>query len=321
MIDSQAAGLRLPKALRPGSRVAMVAPSGSTKDPDAVTAARRGLEAAGFAVSVGESCLVPRYGYLAASDELRAADLQRQFADPAVDGIVCFKGGYGTPRILDRLDYRLIAANPKVFVGYSDITGLHLAFDGRTGFPSFHGPMGMSLSGTLDAFSRRSWLRLLQSTEALGTVELPGGQDAPELGCLRAGVAVGKLTGGNLALVAALCGTPYGIQPDGAIIVLEDIGEEPYRIDRMLTQLRLAGVFDRCAGIVLGSWTECAAADPERSLGLEQVFADCLRPCGKPVSFGWPVGHCNPTISLPFGVKARLDAGAGSLEILEAAAC
>jgi len=313
--------LKLPKALKPGSQVGLIGPSGSTKDTAAVGDGQRSLEAAGYRVTVGQSCLADRYGYLAAPDELRLSDLHRFFADPAIEGIVCFKGGYGTPRILDAIDYALVAANPKIFVGYSDITGLHLAFARRVGFPTFHGPMAMSLSGSLDDFSRRHWQKLLQSREPLGVLELPKTAGLDPIGCLHGGRAVGRLTGGNLSLVAALCGTPYALDPEGALIVLEDIGEEPYRIDRMLTQLRLAGVFDQCAGIILGGWTDCAPEDPERSLTLEQVFADCLGPCAKPVSYGWPLGHCIPTLSLPFGVQAELDAGKGSLEILEAAAC
>ncbi len=245
----------------------------------------------------------------------------------AIDGIVCMKGGYGTPRILDMIDYDVVAANPKVFAGYSDITGLHLAFQRFAGFPTFHTPMGISMDGSFDEFSQASWRAALMNPEPLGLLvppppgsqDLSTGEPAPRIQSLVGGKARGPLIGGNLSLVAALTGTPYALVPDGAIIFLEDIDEEPYRIDRMLTQLRLAGVFKRCAGVVLGHWTHCEPKDTERSLKLDQVFADVIIPAGKPTITGFAAGHSTPTHSFPLGVEAILDADAGTLELVEAA--
>jgi len=273
------------------------------------------IAAQGFKVVVGESCR-RKYGYLASPDELRASDIGRFFADRSIDGIVCMKGGYGTPRILDLVDYPAVAANPKVFAGYSDITGLHLAFQRFAGFPTFHSPMGISMDGVFDEFSAASWRAALMTPSPLGRLP-PLPPNTPK--ALVGGKARGPLIGGNLSLVAALTGTPYALVPDGAIIFLEDIDEEPYRIDRMLTQLRLAGVFKRCAGVVLGHWTRCEPKDAERSLTLEQVFADVIVPAGKPAITGFAAGHSIPTHSFPMGVEAVLDADAGTLEIVESA--
>lgn len=307
---------RLPKALRPGDLIGLVAPSGSTKDAEAAAKGKAALEKLGFRVKVGASALATRYGYLAAPDELRAADLNAFFGDPEVDGIVCLKGGYGTPRILDRLDYGAMASSPKLLIGYSDITGLHLAFDRYVGYPTMHGPMAMSMASGWNGYSRDSWLRAATADQPLGELRNPEGEAAE---ALVGGKARGRLIGGNLSLVAALCGTPYALEPEGAIVFLEDVGEEPYRVDRMLNQLRLAGVFERCAAVALGGWTDCGPEDPERSLTLREVFMDQLAPSGKPVMAGLAAGHCAPTMSLPFGVAAELDADAGRLVILEAA--
>ena len=198
---------------------------------------------------------------------------------------------------------------------------IHLAFARFAGFPTIHGLMASSLAGKMDSFSRESWLACLTGSQALG--QLPYPQPKPETpgpGALVPGRAKGVLMGGNLSLVAALTGTPYALQPEGKIVFLEDVNEEPYRVDRMLTQLRLAGVFERCEGIVLGSWERCEPEDPERSLTLLQVFKDIVAPCGKPVLMGFPAGHCLPTLSLPLGVEAVLDADAGTLTVTEAAA-
>jgi muramoyltetrapeptide carboxypeptidase len=319
---SQARARRKPRALRRGDTLGLIAPSGSTKDRGAAARGIAALEAMGFSVRAGRSCLAERYGYLAADDELRAQDINEFFADPAIDGIVCFKGGYGTPRILDRIDYAIVRENPKAFIGYSDITALHLAFARYAGFPTYHGLMAMSMLGGADDFSVEAWLGCVLAEGPLGTLAYPPASAdslAPRPEALVGGQARGILMGGNLSLVAALAGTPYALEPEGTILFLEDVGEEPYRIDRMLTNLRLSGVFERCAGVLLGGWTNCEPEDPERSLSLRKVFEDVIAPSGKPLLMGFPAGHCVPTLCLPLGVEAALDADAGTLTMLEAA--
>ncbi len=312
---SEARAGKLPGALRPGDAIGVIGPSGSSKDPALADKGAAAIESLGFRVVIGDSCR-RRYGYLAAPDELRAADLNAFFADDAIDGIVCMKGGYGAPRILDMLDYADIARHPKVFAGYSDITALHLALRRYAGFPTFHAPMAVSMAGGFDEFSAASWMAALTTPGPLGKLLPPSGSEPR---ALSGGTARGPLVGGNLSLVAALTGTPYALVPDGAILFLEDVDEEPYRVDRMLTQLRLAGVFERCSGVVLGHWTHCEPKDPDRSLSLERVFADVILPSGKPVLAGFAAGHSIPTLSFPLGVEAVLDADAGTLEIVEAA--
>jgi len=306
-----------PQALRPGDTVGLAAPSGSLQDPSQADEAAALLRRLGFVPRIAPGCRVA-HGYLAGDDALRAADLNALFADPGVRGIVCLKGGYGASRILDGLDYPLIARNPKVFVGYSDITALHLALDRRCGLVTLHGPVGISralLEG--DAASTASWLRALTSSEPLGRLENPPG--APPLRTLAGGRARGTVTGGNLSLVAASLGTPFELDARGRILFLEDVDERPYRVDRMLTQLRLAGKFRQCAGVLLGDWSGCLPEEGKPSLGLEEVFRDLLAGAGKPVLAGFQAGHCRPTLTLPFGVEAVLDADAGSFELVEPA--
>ncbi len=306
-----------PKALKPGDTIGLIAPSGSTNDADMAAKGTKFLADLGFKVKTGKSCTA-KYGYLAAPDTLRASDVNDFFADAEIDGIVCFKGGYGTPRILDALDYGLISANPKVFVGYSDITGMHLAIQRYTGMPTFHGIMAVSMVGSADRFSVDSWMRAIGAEGPLGRLDPPPGAN-PGPVSLVGGKARGILIGGNLSLVAALAGTPYALDPRGKILFLEDIDEEPYRLDRMLTQLRLAGVFEQCEGIVLGNWNNCGAKDPTRSLTLAEVFRDVIAPSGKPCITDFAAGHCVPTHTMPFGVEAFLDADEATLEITESA--
>jgi len=309
--------LSKPRALRQGDTLGLIAPSGSLKDLGLVEHAAAMLRNHGFRPKLGESCR-SIYGYLAGADALRAADVNAFFADPEVMGIVCLKGGYGTPRILDALDYATIRRNPKVFVGYSDITALHLALNRHGSLPTFHGPMGVSdtlLQG--DEFSTASWLKSLTSSAPLGRLENP--PEASPMFALVGGVAHGPMVGGNLSLIAATMGTPFEIEARGRILFFEDIDEHPYRIDRMLTQLRLAGKLDECAGIVLGDWNNCVPEEGTRSLELMEIFRDLLVPTGKPTLAGFQAGHCYPMITFPFGVEAVLDTDSLSLELVEGA--
>jgi muramoyltetrapeptide carboxypeptidase len=307
-----------PRALRKGDRIGLIAPSGPLAGSEQIDRAAAMLRSFGFEPVADPGC-ASSYGYLAGSDQRRAAELMSFFADDSVAGILCMKGGYGTPRILDAIDWLAVAKHPKVFVGYSDITALHLALNQLCNLATFHGPMG--ISDTLledDDFSVRSWLAAVTSTAPLGIIENPSG--SPGLETLVGGQARGELVGGNLSLIAATMGTPYEIDARGKILFFEDTGERPYRIDRMLTTLRLAGKFDECAGIVLGDWNDCGPAEGKPSLSLRQVFEDVIAPSLKPCVYGLKAGHCSPTLSLPFGVEALLDADSGRLEILEAAA-
>lgn len=300
-----------PKPLHRGARVALIAPSGPVP-PERLWPAVSAVSGMGFEPAVYESCRA-FHGYFAGDDALRADDLHRAFADPSIDGILCIRGGYGAQRLLDRIDFDLIAANPKVFCGYSDVTALHIVLNQRCGFVTFHTPMpSTELYRGIDGYTMRSYRDMLGG-KWCGELKNPA--DMP-LDALVAGCAEGPLTGGNLSLVASSLGTPYEIDTGGKILFLEDVGEEPYRIDRMLTQLKLAGKFDDCEGILLGYWTDCEAENPERSLTLSQIFEELLVPGGRPVLEGLACGHSLPSMSLPMGAMMEMDASEKRIGVL-----
>jgi muramoyltetrapeptide carboxypeptidase len=303
-----------PQRPRRGDRLSLVAPSGSAKDADRVRDSAAALASLGFEVKVSPHC-ADACGYLAGADEARAADLEAAFLDPETSGVVCLKGGYGTPRILDRIDYRIVAEHPKPFLGYSDITALHLAFRLRAGLVTLHGPMPSSdMVPDFHPDSRASLEDLLFGTRYPCALSNP---DGSRLETMVGGRAEGELSGGNLSLLAATMGTPWQIEPEGKILFIEDVDEAPYRIDRMLNQLRLAGVFDACEGVVFGAFTRCEAGEGKRSLSLREIVDGLVAPSGKPILFGLEAGHCVPSLSLPLGTSCLLDADSGSLTILE----
>ena len=300
----------VPPALRAGDVVALIAPAGPLASRVDLDTAIARVEALGLRPRLGDH-VMGRHGYLAGTDLERAADLNAALRDPSVRGIFAVRGGYGTTRILDAVDYAALRNDPKVLLGYSDLTALLNACTARAGVVTFHGPVvAVSPFGADEV----AWLRrALFDGEPLGTLHVPGGT------ALRAGRATGRLAGGNLSLLAALAGTPYAIDCAGAIVVLEEIDEAPYRIDRMLTQLRASDALRRCAGIVLGTFAGCDApddADPERRLAF--VFADRLGDLGVPVLSGAPIGHAGEQWTLPIGAPATLDAGSRTLSVLPA---
>ncbi len=304
-----------PKALKTGDTIGIVATS-SPASQEKVMMAKEKIQGLGFKVKLYDSCF-SNHGYLAGKDQVRADDLNKVFKDPEVDGIICLRGGYGATKILDKVDFNLIKENPKVFVGYSDITALHLGMNQISNLVTFHGPMAASdLSGEIDEFSLQELLRSITSTEPMGEILNPKGV---KIDCLLEGKAEGVLVGGNLALVAATLGTPYEINTKGKILFLEDIGEEPYRIDRMLTQLALAGKFHDAIGVILGDWNDCEPKKHNESLSLMEVFQEIIVPFNKPTIYNLKAGHCTPKVTLPFGVRASLDATNKKLVIEESA--
>jgi len=305
-----------PPRLRPGDLVALVSPASTIADPSRIDRAVRYLESLGYRTKVGRSVL-STLGYLAGTDEERVADLHDAFGDPQVKAILCIRGGYGTPRILSMLKYPLIARNPKIFMGYSDITALALAMWRKTGLVTFHGPMaGVDMADPMDSFTEDLLWRVVTSRQKLGAIRFP---DPPGRG-LVPGRAVGRLLGGNLALLVSSMGTPYFPDLRGAVLFIEDIGEEPYRVDRMLAQLRNARILSSCAAILGGQFTDCGPKDATKpSLTLEEVFQDAARRTGRPFLGGLPFGHEARKMTIPVGIRARVDTGMGELEYLEAA--
>lgn len=306
-----------PKALKKGDTIGLVSPSGPISEKSLKTAEKL-LANLGYKTKAGKHALAS-YGYLAGSDEERAEDINAAFADDEVDAIICNKGGYGTPRILDRIDYELVKSHPKLFIGYSDITGLHVAFNTMCDLVTIQGPMPITdgcFSGE-QPYSFNSLMKTITDPEPIGSLCNPKGYPLQKL---NGGKAKGTLIGGNLSLVVATIGSPYEINVKDRILFLEDIGEDPYRIDRMLTQLRLAGKFDECAGVLLGTWVECESKMyGNNTLSLDQIFSDVVAPCGKPVICNVMSGHCSPKMTLPFGAEAVMDADNLTLEVTESA--
>ena len=300
-----------PKALKSGDKIGITATSGPAPTEN-IKLAKVWLEGLGFKVELAPSCFAS-YGYLAGKDELRADNLNSMFADKTIDGIICLRGGYGATRILDMVNFDTIKANRKIFVGYSDITALHIAINQICKLVTFHGPTASpNIAGGLDDFSKREFLRAIMDIEPMKNIPTP--RDT-KIQTLVKGKACGIIVGGNLSLISATMGTQYEIDTKGKILFLEEIGEEPYRIDRMLTQLALAGKFDDAEGIILGDWNDCESKIYDNSLSLMEVFGDIVVPFGKPTIFDLKAGHCKPEVTLPFGVKAVLDADEGRLII------
>jgi len=305
------------KRLQAGDTVGLIAPSGAIRTPGALERAIRETERMGFRVKAGASC-GGAYGYLAGTDEARARDFNEMFLDDEVDAVFCVKGGYGAMRILDMIDYEAVAAHPKIFAGYSDVTALHAALLKKCGLVTFHAPMPVSCwaDGALDAVSAESMRAALMSTQPVGPVVNPP-QFARE--CLVEGVCEGRLVGGNLTLMAHLLGTPYAFDVKDNILFIEDVGEYTYSIDRMLTHMRLAGVFDACAGVIFGDFRRCETEYPDFGFTLREVIEDVVVPCGRPVFMGLQSGHCTPKLTLPLGAMCRMDASACTLTVLEGA--
>ena len=286
-------------ALRPEGTIGLIAPAG----PATLDVEKDGqwMRARGYDLRIFPG-VYERDGYLAGSDQSRLDDLHRAFADPHIDAIFCLRGGYGTPRLLDRLDFDLLRHNPKPFVGYSDITALHLAISRYAGFVTFHGPMlNADLLGGKQPPTESSLLGMLRGD--LGAGSVLAHPLAYPLTTIAPGIACGRLLGGNLSMIAAVMGTPFEIDAEGIILLIEDVNEPIYRIDRLLTHLRLAGKLAQVAGVLVG---DVAGVDPA---ALERLLKQTFEPLCIPVLAGWRSGHCDPNLTLPMGAMVRLDAG------------
>ena len=299
----------LPKRLQPGDTIGIVAPS-SPPNQESLERSYAFLEKLGLKWKLGQH-VKDVNGYLAGTDDDRLADIETMFADPDIDGIFCAGGGYGSARYADRLDYQLIRENPKVFWGFSDITYLHTAIGTYSELVTFHGPMLASCVGK-DTFHDLSAKLFQQLFEPM---ELHYSEAISPLKAVAGGVASGELTGGNLSLLASGIGTKFEIDTKGKVLFIEDVGEEPYRVDNLMNQLRLAGKFADAAGIVIGDFAD-AQPKKEPSLSLEEVLEHYTGTLGKPVVNGFKIGHCEPHFAVPLGTRCRLDADAKTLTIL-----
>lgn len=322
-MTSAAAPLALvkPPRLRPGDTVGLIEPAGFTDDSFDLDTVRETILAMGLKPRLARH-LTDRHGYLAGTDVDRAADVNAMFADKDVRAVFAVRGGWGCARILPLLDFATIRANPKLLIGFSDITALHLAFAARAGFTTIHGPNASS------SWGKFSWdgFRAIAFDGAMPTFANPVGnedrlvQRVGRIRTLHPGKASGRLLGGNLTVLAALMGTPWLPDFTGAILFIEDIAEAPYRIDRMLTQLALGGVLGKLAGIVFGQCVDCGASGPSYGgFTLSQVLQQHFGALGVPVFQGAQFGHVANQFSLPVGVRAEIDADLGTIRLLEPA--
>jgi muramoyltetrapeptide carboxypeptidase len=313
--------LTRPPKLKPGSRIALLAPAGPLLERDDLTRAQELCRALGYEPVLGTNAY-SRHGYLAGTDEERLADLNGALQDSAIDAIWCIRGGYGVLRLLERIDYDALRRRPKAVIGFSDITALLNAIVRNSHVVTFHGPVARA---AMPLFSRQHFERVLATAEApgrLGRIPLPADVLVPQenrIVSLTGGVAEGRLAGGNLTLLHCLIGTPYFPELQDAILFLEDVGEDLYNVDRMLAHLRMVGALRQLAGVVVGRFTELARASRDGAMGFDEVLGTYFEPLGIPVAYGFPIGHIESQWTLPLGTRARLNADAGELELLEPA--
>jgi muramoyltetrapeptide carboxypeptidase len=320
------AGPVRPKALAPGARIALVCPASPEDETEGIVIAEEVVASIGL-VPKRMPAAARQTMYLAGTDEERAADLNAAFRDPSIDAVWCIRGGYGSGRLLPLLDWGAIRKNPKPLLGYSDITALLNGFYARTGLVTFHGP---NCSSNISEYSLAELKRVLFSTEPAGVIAAAPPVEPKEgfvdredrLRRIVPGTGRGRLVGGNISVFSMLVGTPWEPPLEGSILFLEEVGEEPYRIDRWLTQLVLTGRLAKCAGIVFGKFKDCVPPDKGSYQGTwtwQQVVADRLGKLGVPILAGLRFGHVLDKSTLPVGVLAELDVAQGTLTLLEPA--
>ncbi|MCL6097444.1 MAG: LD-carboxypeptidase [Bacteroidetes bacterium] len=304
-----------PKRLKPGDVIGIISPASSSDDITKVNRGVEYLEKLGYRVEVGKN-VGQQSGYLAGSDAQRIADLHEMFKNKNIKAIFSIRGGYGSGRLLDKIDYKIIRNNPKIFVGYSDINALQMAFFAKTGLITFAGPMvAVDFHDEVSKFTEEVFWRTITSNKAIGRIKNPRNE---KIYVLNKGRAVGRIFGGNLSLLTSLNGTEYFPKLKDAILLLEDINEAPYRIDRMLNQLRLSKVFKQISGIILGHFVDCIEPDPnKRTFTLNEVIIEYFQGLKIPVVYNLKHGHVKDNITIPYGLKCVLNASRDYVEIPE----
>lgn len=310
-----------PPRLREGDLIGLIAPSGHTSDESIAKAVAR-IESLGFKVALGNH-LREVHGNYAGTVEQRLADLHAMFANPEIKALWCIRGGSGAISLLPHIDYRLIRANPKILLGYSDITALHLALLRHAGLVTFHGPVA---SSTPSNYTTEHMLAVLMDPAPRYTIPMAmeNARRAIEephyaIRTVHAGTASGRLIGGNLSMVAALAGTPYAADFTDSLLYIEEVNEAPYRIDRWMTQLDLAVGFNKAAGVIIGICDNCGPGQEDVSLTLDETLDAHLQPLTIPAVTGYSIGHIRNQFTLPVGVRATLDTGRQTITLLEAA--
>lgn len=305
-----------PKPLKKGDTVGIISPSAATADRMEFTYAKEAMEALGFKVKLGKN-LMNRFGHLAGTDQERAEDLNQMFGDPEVKAIICIRGGSGASRILPLIDYEKVKSNPKPLMGYSDITALHCALHSQTGLITFHGPNG---SGSWNSFNVKQFENLFFNQEKV-TFKNEGGKGdelvlkANRIQTLKGGIAEGKILGGNLTVLTALSGTPYYPDFQEAILFIEDIGEDPYRIDRMMSTLQLNGTLGKIKGFIFGQCSDCKPGGGYGSLTVDQILDQYILPLNIPAYTGAMIGHIPRQFIVPVGARVKIDADAGTFTL------
>jgi len=300
-----------PPALKSGDTVAITSPAGAIWDEKQVETFTTILKNFGFKVILGKT-LTEKFGYFAGTDQLRANEINALFADKNVKGIFCMKGGWGCARILDKIDYSLIEMNPKVLIGFSDITALLIAITTKTGLITFHGPVGNS--GWND-FTKDVFINVTMKTNPFTYPENPISEN--KIVTLNSGIAHGELIGGNLTVLSSIIGSGYLPDWKNKILFLEEVKEEPYSIDRMLTQLKLCGALNSISGFVFGKCAKCSAEEPLKSFTFHEVLMQHIQPLGIPAFYGAMIGHIENKLTLPIGIKASMDGDKGSITLEE----
>lgn len=305
-----------PQKLKKGDVIGLIAPASAPEETSRIEMGVRHLEKLGYRVQLGKN-LYHSVGYLAGTDEERLDDLHSMFKDKNVKAIICVRGGYGAFRILDKVDYSLIKRNPKIFVGYSEITALQNAILNKTGLVTFAGPMlAVDLYSDQSKYTEEYFWASLTSNKKLGRIEHPDDNKIP---FLNKGTAMGRIVGGNLAVFTALVGTDYMPDLKDKILMIEDIGELPYRIDRLLNQLRLSKSFKKLRGIILARFVDCFEHDPnKKTLTLGEVIEHYISPLNIPTLYTFPHGHIKDFATIPFGIRVKINAARGIVEFLEA---
>jgi muramoyltetrapeptide carboxypeptidase len=306
-----------PERLIKGDVIGVISPASSPLDPVNLDSGVNYIEKLGYRVEVGKN-VGKVNGYLAGSDEERADDLNSMFKNKNVKAIICLRGGYGAFRILDRINYKLIRNNPKIFVGFSEITALQTAILHKAGLITFAGPMVASdFANGVSSYTEELFWRLLTSNKKLGRLRYP---DQSKLSGITKGSATGRILGGNLAVFNALIGSPYFPLLKDRILLLEDVAELPYKIDRMFNQLRMIKVFTKVKGIVLGRFVDCYEHDPmKKTLTLGEVMEDYLNELNIPVVYTFPHGHIKDKVTVPIGINIKMNATKGFIEYNEGA--
>jgi muramoyltetrapeptide carboxypeptidase len=305
-----------PKKLEKGDTIGIISPASRPKDLTRIDGAINYLEGLGYKIKLGKNAK-NLYGFLAGTDEERLSDLHEMFLDKDVKAIICTRGGYGTPRLIDKIDYSIIKNNPKIFVGYSDITALQLAFFEKAGLVTFSGPMAaVEMYEKIDPFTEECFWAMVTSVKNFGVLKNPDGEPFKTF---NKGNANGILMGGNLSLIVTLFGTSYCPSFKDSILYFEEIDEEPYSVDRYLSILRNGKIFEQIKGLIVGSMTDCAEGKTQPTLSLEQVFLDYLKDIKIPIIDNLIYGQKKKKNTMPFGIKAKIDTETKEIEILEGA--